>query len=150
MRLQKLVLGGLCLVLAQAALNGCTEKKQTLLGKDTVENVIAAMTADEKIGMTVGDGKFLPAGDAKSTEQGLGIIIANQNSKLVIPRLLVGTSALTDGPSGINRDPHPAGATDYTYTTAWPTSTCMAATWNMELMEKRSATKYWSTITMWC
>lgn len=136
MRLQKLLLGGLCLVLALAALNGCTEKKQTLLGKDTVENVIAAMTADEKIGMTVGDGKFLPAGDAKSTEQGLGIIIANQNSKLVIPRLLVGTSALTDGPSGINRDPHPAGATDYTYTTAWPTSTCMAATWNMDLMEK--------------
>lgn len=135
MKLQNVVIGGLCLVMAQMVLNACSEKKQTQLGKDTVENVIAAMTPEEKIGMTVGDGKFLPAGDAKSTEQGLGIIIANQNSKLVIPRLLIGSSALTDGPSGINRDPLPAGATEYTYTTSFPTSTCLAATWNTELME---------------
>src|SRR5512133_3030484 len=135
MRLQRLVIGGLCLVMAQVLLNSCSEKKETQLGKDTVENVIAAMTAEEKVGMTVGDGKFLPSGDAKSTEQGLGIIIANQNSKLVVPRLLIGSSALTDGPSGINRDPHPAGATEYSYTTSFPTSTCLAATWNTELME---------------
>jgi len=136
MTLLKLLIGGLCLVSAPIILNSCSEKKQTQLGKDSVENVIAAMTPEEKIGMTVGDGKFLPAGDSKSTEQGLGIIIANQNSKLVIPRLLVGTSALTDGPSGINRDPHPAGSKEYSYTTAFPTSTCIAATWNTELMEQ--------------
>lgn len=135
MRLQRLVIGGMCLISALVALNSCSEKKQTQLGRDTVENVVAALTADEKIGLTVGDGKFLPAGDAKSTEQGLGIIIANQNSKLVVPRLLIGSTALTDGPSGINRDPHPAGATEYSYTTAFPTSTCLAATWNTELME---------------
>ncbi len=135
MTLQKLVLGGLCLITVQIVLNSCSEKKQTQLGKDTIENVIAAMTPTEKIGMTVGDGKFLPAGDSKSTEQGLGIIIANQNSKLVVPRLLVGSSALTDGPSGINRDPLPAGAKEYSYTTAFPTSTCLASTWNTELVE---------------
>ncbi len=135
MRLQKVVIGGLCLVMVQVLLNACSEKNPTQLGKDTVENVIAAMTPEEKVGMTVGDGKFLPAGDAKSTEQGLGIIIANQNSKLVVPRLLIGSSALTDGPSGLNRDPLPAGSTEFTYTTAFPTSTCLAATWNTELME---------------
>jgi len=106
------------------------------LGKDKIEKVIGAMTPDEKIGMSVGDGKFLPVAVSKTTEQGTGIIIANQNSKQVIPRLSIFSSALTDGPSGVNRDPHPAGATEYSYTTAFPTSTCLASTWNTELVEK--------------
>jgi beta-glucosidase len=117
----------------------CSEKQvQTTpqLGKDKIEDVIAAMTPEEKIGLTVGDGKFLPAVQSKNIEQGTGIIIANQNSKMVVPRLSIFSSALSDGPSGLNRDPLPPGATEYTYTTAWPTSTCLAATWNLALLEK--------------
>ncbi|MEI6139135.1 MAG: glycoside hydrolase family 3 C-terminal domain-containing protein [Mariniphaga sp.] len=124
--------------LGQFILTGCFHKPTPIpkLGEDRIDKVIAAMTSEEKIGMTVGDGKFLPQGDKKSTEQGQGIIIANQNSNKVIPRLNIWSSALTDGPSGLNRDPHPAGAKEYSYTTAFPTSTCIAATWNDELVEK--------------
>jgi beta-glucosidase len=50
--------------------------------------------------------------------------------------LNIWSSALTDGPSGLNHDPYPAGAKEYSYTTAFPTSTCLAATWNHELIEK--------------
>ena len=132
----KILLGGLFIVAALTILPSCADKKQPKLGKDSIKNVIAAMTTEERIGLAVGDGKFLPAGDLKSSEQGAGIIIANQNSKLVIPRLLIGSSALTDGPSGVNRDPHPAGATEYSYTTAFPTSTCLAATWDKALVER--------------
>ena len=132
---KQLMIGGLCLVTSLLILSSWAEKKPGQLGKSSISEVISAMTPEEKIGMTVGDGKFLPAGDLKSTEQGAGIIIANQNSKLVIPRLLIGSSALTDGPSGVNRDPHPAGATEFTYSTAFPTSTCLAASWNKELVE---------------
>ncbi len=117
-------------------MDGCKNTNSPFTGKTKVESVIAAMTTMEKIGLTVGDGKFLPAVDQKTVEQGKGIIIANQNSKLIIPRLGIWSSALSDGPSGLNRDPHPAGATDYSYTTAFPTSTCMAATWNTELTER--------------
>jgi beta-glucosidase len=115
---------------------GCKQNTQPQLGKSEIKEVIAAMTPDEKIGLTVGDGKFLPATSQKNVEQGTGIIIANQNSKMVIPRLGVYSSALSDGPSGLNRDPHPAGATEYTYSTAFPTSTCLAASWNTELAEQ--------------
>lgn len=115
---------------------GCKQNTQPKLGKSEIKEVIAAMTPDEKIGLTVGDGKFLPATSQKNVEQGTGIIIANQNSKMVIPRLGVYSSALSDGPSGLNRDPHPAGATEYTYSTAFPTSTCLAASWNTELAEQ--------------
>ncbi len=106
------------------------------LGKDKIATIIAAMTPGEKMGLTVGDGKFLPSVDQKNIEQGTGIIIANQNSKLLIPRLHIWSSAFSDGPSGLSRDPHPKGATEYTYTTAFPTSTCLAATWNTPLIEK--------------
>jgi len=118
-------------------MQSCSEKQvQTpCLGRSSVESVIAAMTPDEKINMVVGDGKFLPASDSKTVEQGTGVIIANQNSKMVIPRLGIWSSALSDGPSGLNRDPHPEGSATYTYTTAFPTSTCMAATWNTALVE---------------
>ena len=90
------------------------------------------MTLEEKIGMTVGDGRFLI--DAE-VEKIADVWIASRNSKMVIPRLSIKTTALTDGPSGINKNPAPEGATEYTYTTAFPTSTCLAATWNTGLVE---------------
>jgi beta-glucosidase len=136
MRLRNFFIGGLSIIAAQTLMQSCTEKPQNQLGKGSIDNVIAALTPDEKIGLTVGDGKFLPTVASISTEQGTGIIIANQNSKLVVPRLLIGSSALTDGPSGVNRDPHPAGSKEYIYSTAFPTSTCLAATWDTEMVEK--------------
>jgi Beta-glucosidase-related glycosidases len=115
----------------------CSRNSQTpQLGKSGIKEIIAAMTPEEKIGLTVGDGKFLPGTNQKNVEQGTGIIIANQNSKMVVPRLGIWSSALSDGPSGLNRDPHPAGATEYTYSTAFPTSTCLAASWNTDLAEQ--------------
>jgi len=105
-RIKKKIAGVLLLVSAQLLIQSCTNNNRLpQLGSNKIENVIAAMTPDEKIGMSVGDGKFLPAAISKTTEQGTGIIIANQNSKMVIPRLLVRSSALTDGPSGVNRIP---------------------------------------------
>ena len=139
MQTKSLVSAGILTLAVSAFFVSCDVKKEQAnpqLGKTPVEQVIAAMTPDEKIGLTVGDGKFLPGASDKNVEQGTGTIIANQNSKMVIPRLGVYSSALTDGPSGLNRDPHPAGATEYSYSTAFPTSTCVAATWNTELAEQ--------------
>ena len=132
MNVPKLLTGVAFLV----AIAGCSHNSAPKLGDDSIEQVIAAMTPEEKAGMAVGDGKFLPAAESGSIEQGTGVIIANQNSKLVIPRLGIWSSALSDGPSGINRDLHPAGASGYTYTTAFPTSTCLAATWDTELINR--------------
>jgi len=138
MRIKIRLIEALFIISGQFIMQSCAVKEQhnPKLGKDKIEAVIAAMTPAEKVGMTVGDGKFLPATDQKNLEQGTGIIIANQNSKTVIPRLSVWSSVFSDGPSGLNRDPHPSGATGYMYTTAFPTSTCLAATWNVDLADK--------------
>ena len=107
------------------------DKAKTPEGKALA--IISQMTLEEKIGMIVGDGRYLiNSGNEKIAD----VFIANRNAKMIIPRLKIKTTALTDGPSGINKGPAPEGAKDYTYTTAFPTSTCLAATWNTKLVKE--------------
>ena len=139
MKVKNSFIGVLLLVFVQFVIQSCQNNQPAntpQFGKDNVKEIISAMTIEEKIGMTVGDGKFLPKEKPEKIEQGTGVIIANQEANVVIPRLGVKKTVLTDGPSGINRDPHPEGATEYTYTTSFPTSTCIASAWNTELTEK--------------
>ncbi|MCK5776524.1 MAG: glycoside hydrolase family 3 C-terminal domain-containing protein [Bacteroidales bacterium] len=97
------------------------------------KELISQMTLEEKIGMLVGDGRFIPKEIIKADEV-IEVPVANINSEMLIPRLSLSTTALTDGPSGINKGAAPKGAKDYTYTTAFPTGTLLAATWNTELV----------------
>jgi len=136
MKLKNLIIGGLFLISAQILLQSCAVDQQTKTENKTdnskIEKIIKEMTLEEKVGMIVGDGRFLINSE---NEKIADVFIANRNSKMIIPRLSVKTTALTDGPSGINKGPAPEGAKDYTYTTSFPTSTCLAATWNTELVE---------------
>ncbi len=134
MKVKSLFIGGLILIAAQILMQSCSGNKSAESESDKIEALIASMTLEEKIGMTVGDGRFLPAVNVAG-ENNVEVPIANRNSKMLIPRLSLRTTALTDGPSGINKGPAPEGATDYTYTTSFPTSTCLAATWNTEMVE---------------
>lgn len=107
-------------------------EKKTI--EERAQDLVSRMTLEEKIGMIVGDGRFLPKAN-HNVEKTTEVPIANRNSKMLIPRLSLKTTALTDGPAGINKGPAPEGATEYTYTTSFPTSTCLAATWNTEMVE---------------
>ena len=99
------------------------------------QDLVSRLTLEEKIALTVGDGRFLP--EVESTpEENTELYIANRRAKMLIPRLSLRKTALTDGPSGINKSAPTEGVKDYPYTTAFPTPTCMAATWNSELVEK--------------
>ncbi len=100
-----------------------------------IQDLISRMTLDEKIGLIVGDGKFLPKANLEDYET-TEVPIASRNAKMLLPHLSIMSTALTDGPSGINKGPAPAEATDYTYTTSFPTSTCLAATWNTDMLKK--------------
>ena len=126
-------------VCIQIFLQGCQgepKEQSTTLGNEDGAKIIAAMTPEEKIGMIVGDGRFLPGIDPNTVEDGKGIIIEDQKSKLIIPRLSVRTTAMSDGPAGLNREPRKEGEKDYQYTTAFPTATCLASTWNTGMVEE--------------
>ncbi|NOY76742.1 MAG: glycoside hydrolase family 3 protein, partial [Calditrichaeota bacterium] len=98
--------------------------------------LVQQMTLEEKLGLIVGDGRFMPAVDPRTVENGTGMIITDQHSKLLIPRLSIWSTAMSDGPAGLNRQAPKEGEKNYHYTTAFPTATCLAATWNTDLVEQ--------------
>ncbi len=107
---------------------------QTKSLEERAKDLVSKLTLEEKIGLIVGDGKFISAKSQKG--ENTEVPIANRNSRMLIPRLSIRTTALTDGPAGINKGPAPERVKDYTFTTAFPTSTCLAATWNTEVIDK--------------
>jgi beta-glucosidase len=131
MNVKNLIIRGL-IIAALVLISPYKVLAQSQTEKDKIEKIIESMTVEEKIGMIVGDGRFLINSE---NEKIADVFIASRNSKMVIPRLNIKTTALTDGPSGINKNAPPEGAIDYTYTTSFPTSTCLAATWNTEMVE---------------
>jgi beta-glucosidase len=129
---------GICIVTLFMSLTYLSSCAQDSNAKNRLEEkskeLISQMTLEEKVGIIVGDGRFLPTLDP-TAEKNVEVPIANRNSKMLIPRLSIKTTSLTDGPAGINKHAPLEGTTEYTYTTLFPTSTCLAATWNTELTE---------------
>jgi beta-glucosidase len=121
---------------AQANKNIPANKNDNTSLEKKARDLVTQMTLEEKIGITVGDGKFLPAAGPKATETGTGIIIHDQKSKPLIPRLSIYSTPMADGPAGLNRHPRKKGQKEYNYTTAFPTAPCLASTWNTGLVER--------------
>ena len=111
-------------------------KNKKLSIEERAKDLVSRMTLEEKIGIIVGDGRFLPEIDPNTVEDGKGMIITDQRSKLLIPRLNLRSTAMSDGPAGLNRETPKKGETQHHYTTAFPTGTCLASTWNLNLVEK--------------
>ena len=99
------------------------------LGKDKLEDIIAAMTPEEKVSMVMG------LGLEDEAQQVLSVMAPGaQGVTFAIPRLGVPAIIFCDGPAGVRL--MNIKGTDKTYFTAFPVSTAMAATWNTEMEEK--------------
>ncbi|WP_336727622.1 glycoside hydrolase family 3 C-terminal domain-containing protein [Paraflavisolibacter sp. H34] len=109
------------------------------LGKNSIPEVILAMTLEEKVKLLVGKGMNLPG-----METG-GPVIGSTKDKVPgaagttyeIPRLGIPSMVLADGPAGVRidsvRKEHP-GKTYYA--TAWPVATLLASSWDTALVKK--------------
>ncbi|MCD6598045.1 MAG: glycoside hydrolase family 3 protein, partial [Bacteroidales bacterium] len=104
--------------------------------EDRIKDLISKLTLEEKIGLTIGDGRYLTAIEPKLVETGEGIVKPSRNIKLVIPRLGIEGFTHVNGPSGVNKGNPPEDDSNFTYTTAFPSATCLAATWDTELIEE--------------
>jgi beta-glucosidase len=112
------------------------------LGKNSIEEVIAAMTLEEKVSIVVGGGMNVPGmqmpgmtlpepTDAQKRVRGAaGTITA-------IPRLGIPGIVVCDGPSGINA--FNTGRSRVYWATAWPTGTLLASSWDTTLIKKVGA-----------
>jgi beta-glucosidase len=104
------------------------------LGKNTVKEVLAAMTLEEKAMLVVGAGRGpgprnLPGG-AMIGQTEVKVPGAAGNTA-AIPRLGIPSMVLSDGPAGVRISPIRNGDSTKTYyATAFPVGTLLASTWD--------------------
>ena len=112
-----------------------TMTAQTKLRADNIDEVLKAMTLEEKAKLLVGGAnKFFSTTAVVGSEADLVAGAAGTSPE--IPRLGIPATVLTDGPAGVRIDPIREGDSKTYYATAFPIGTCLASTWNTELVRK--------------
>ncbi|MDO4214918.1 MAG: glycoside hydrolase family 3 N-terminal domain-containing protein [Bacteroidales bacterium] len=113
---------------------------QVKLQADNVDEVLKAMTLEEKATLVVGTSR---QGSVGGNAVGNGILGAHANqvpgaagTTQPIARLGIPYSVLTDGPAGVRISPTREGTSDTFYATGFPVGTALACTWNQELVEE--------------
>jgi beta-glucosidase len=106
------------------------------LGKASVNEVVAAMTLDEKVSLVVGAG--MPGVDGNSAVVGLTheVIAGAAGNTTAIPRLGIPSIVMADGPAGLRISPTREGTDKTFYCTAFPVATALSSSWNADLMER--------------
>ena len=110
----------LCLVGALIATKGMAQNT-LVLREDNMDDIVKAMTVEEKVGLLVGCQEAMMPGAAGNTRP--------------IERLGIPMTILCDGPAGLNIEPKREGTDQTFYCTGFPTGTAMASSWDIALME---------------
>ena len=112
-----------------------TTNAQTQLRTDNIDEVIKAMTLEEKAKLLVGGANNF-FGDQAVVGGEADLVAGAAGTSPAIPRLGIPATVLTDGPAGVRIDPTRKGTDKTYYATAFPIGTCLASTWNTELVSK--------------
>jgi beta-glucosidase len=105
------------------------------LGKATVDEVLAALTLDEKAQLLVGTGMAGFGGSSPVVGATRSLVPGAAGTTYPIARLGIPAIVLADGPAGLRIAPTREGTAETFYCTAFPVATLLAATWNVELVE---------------
>ena len=112
-----------------------TTNAQPQLRADNIDEVLKAMTLEEKAKLLVGGANnFFGTGAVVGGEADL--VAGAAGTSPAIPRLGIPATVLTDGPAGVRIDPTRKGTDKTYYATAFPIGSCLASTWNVELVGK--------------
>ena len=108
---------------------------QPKLRADNIDEVLKAMTLEEKAKLLVGGANnFFSTGAVVGGEAKLVPGAAGTTAE--IARLGIPATVLTDGPAGVRIDPIRKGSNQTYYATAFPIGSCLASTWNTDLVAK--------------
>ena len=127
MKKTTLILGALLCTLSLFA--------QPKLNKDNIDEVLGAMTLQEKATLLVGSGwGSMVAGSMTASDATL--VPGAAGTTRAIPRLGIPQTVLADGPAGIRIEPIRRGDPQTYYATGFPVGTVMASTWNTPLVQE--------------
>lgn len=129
----------ICLLVVIAG-NLQAQQNSPQLEKNTVSEVIAAMTLDEKVNLLVGGGMNVPGmpmpgvGEPSAAQKRM---LGAAGTIVGVPRLGIPSLVVCDGPAGIHA--FNAGQSRLYYATAWPIGTLLASSWDTTLMKNVGA-----------
>ena len=106
------------------------------LRADNIDEVLKAMTLEEKAQLLVGGGNDAFVGSGAMMGHQKKLVPGAAGITVAIPRLGIPATVLTDGPAGVHIDPTREGDSKTYYATGFPVGTCLASTWNTELVEQ--------------
>ena len=117
-------------------MGGCSSKPPQL-GETSIDDVVNAMTLEEKVLLLIGKGM-------DKQEDGSGAVVGTTTDLIsgaagtthAIPRLGIPSIVLADGPAGLRIDPIRDNDSNKYYATHFPIGTLLACTWDTELVEK--------------
>jgi beta-glucosidase len=112
-----------------------TMHAQPKLSANNIDEVMKAMTLEEKAKLLVGGANNF-FGDQAVVGGEATLVAGAAGTSPAIPRLGIPATVLTDGPAGVRIDPTRKGTTHTYYATGFPIGTCLASTWNTELVGK--------------
>ncbi len=107
------------------------------LGKNSIQEVISAMTLEEKVNVLVGGGMNVPGMPLPGTTEPTAAqkrVLGAAGTVVGLPRLGIPSLVVCDGPAGIHA--FNAGQSRLYYATAWPIGTLLASSWDTTLVKK--------------
>lgn len=105
------------------------------LTSDNIEDVIRAMTLEEKAALLIGGGNKGFGGQNAMIGATESLVPGAAGTTVAIPRLGITPSVLTDGPAGVRISPTRKGDSATYYATGFPVGTALACSWNTDLVE---------------
>lgn len=125
------------LTMAVGALSATmTAKTAPQLNANNIEEVIKAMTLEEKAQLLVGGGNDGFVGSGAMLGHQKKFVPGAAGTTVAIPRLGIPATVQCDGPAGVHIDAHREGDSRNYYATGFPVGTCLASTWNTDLVRK--------------
>jgi len=116
-------------------LTTATMTAQPKLRADNIDEVLKAMTLEEKAQLLVGGGNDAFVGSGAMLGHQKKLVAGAAGTTVAIPRLGIPATVVADGPAGVHIDPKRDGDPNSYYATGFPIGTCLASTWNTELVE---------------
>ena len=124
------------LVMASVLFSVAHAQDPPQLGSASVDEVVDAMTPEEKVRLLIGTGMAGFSGETAVVGATGQLVPGAAGTTYAIPRLGIPAVVLADGPAGLRITPVREGDDQTYYATAFPVGTTLAATWNTELVEK--------------
>lgn len=123
------------LLLAAAVMTACGEQVPQL-GKAPVDEVVKAMSLEEKAHLVVGTGMAGFSGENAVVGATRKLVPGAAGTTYPIERLGIPSVVLADGPAGLRIDPTREGDAQTYYCTHFPIGTLLASTWDQQLVEQ--------------